>query len=171
MTTATAAGERIVLAAADDYGFIDLDQAGQRRAARRHHAAPQLGAQQPSRLIGAQSKLALQLQRRDAVGMGGHQIGGPEPGGQRQFRVMHDRPGGHRGLTAASGTLPSPWLGLQLPRLAGAATGAAEASRPTLLHQVGDAGGLIRKAPLELNQRAGEVGHSGLLTGCVRYLF
>jgi len=63
MTTATAAGERIVLAAAGDYGFIDLDQAGQRRAPGRHHAAPQLSAQQPRCLIGAQSKLALQLQR------------------------------------------------------------------------------------------------------------
>jgi hypothetical protein len=50
MTMAPAAGERIVLAAAGDYGFIDLDQAGQRCAARCHHAAPQLGAQQPSRL-------------------------------------------------------------------------------------------------------------------------
>jgi hypothetical protein len=33
------------------------------------------------------------LQRRDAIGVGGHQISGPEPGGERQLGVMHDSSG------------------------------------------------------------------------------
>lgn len=165
MAAAAATDERIVLAAAEDFGLVDLDQAAQRRAVGRHHAATQLGTQQPSGLVGTQGELALQLQRRDAVGMGGHQIGGPEPGGQRQLGVMQDRAGGHRGLPAAGGTLPSPRLGLQPPGLARAATGAAKALRPTLAREVGHARGLVRKALLELNQRAGEVGHGGLPIG------
>ena len=60
------------------------------RAGRRDHGPPQLGAQQPRRLIGAQRKQPLQLQRRNSVGVGGHQIGGPEPDGQRKLRAVHD---------------------------------------------------------------------------------
>ena len=77
-------------------------------------AAAQLGAQQrtPS-CKGAESELALQLQRRDAVGMGRHQIGRPEPSGQRQLGVVHDRAGRDRGLLAAAGAFPSPRLGVQ----------------------------------------------------------
>ena len=103
-----AAGEGIMLAAAGDFAHVDFDQAGERGAARRHHAAAQLGAQQPSALVGAEGELTLQLQSRDPVGMGGHQIGRPEPGGQRQLGVMHDGAGGDRGLLAAAGTLPKP---------------------------------------------------------------
>ena len=83
MAAPAAARDRIVFAAARDFGFINLDQTGQRAAARREHAAAQLGADQPRRLVGAESELALQLQSRDAIGVGGHQISGPEPGGQR----------------------------------------------------------------------------------------
>ena len=83
MAAPAAARDRIVFAAARDFGFINLDQTGQRAAARREHAAAQLGADQPRRLVGAESELALQLQSRDAIGVGGHQISGPEPAGQR----------------------------------------------------------------------------------------
>ena len=127
MAAPAAAGERIVLAAAGDFGLVDLDQAGERVAAGRDHAAAQLGAEQPGGLVGAQAELALQLQGRDAVGMGGHQIGRPEPGGQRQLGVVHDGPGGHRGLLAAAGAFPGPRLGLQFPRFARAAAGADKA--------------------------------------------
>ena len=44
MAAPAAAGDRIVFAAAGDFGFIDLDQAGQGAATRREHAAAQLGA-------------------------------------------------------------------------------------------------------------------------------
>ena len=159
MAASSSAGHGVMLAAAGDLGFVDLDQAGERAAAGRDHAAAQLGAQQPRRLVGAESELALQLQRRDAVGMGRHQIGRPEPSGQRQLGVVHDRAGRDRGLLAAAGAFPSPRLGVQRPRLAAAATGAGEARRPARREQVFDARRLIREVLLELDQGAGEVGH------------
>src|SRR3954464_3278742 len=71
MAAPTAAGQGVVLAAADDLGFVDLDEPGQGAAIAGHHAAPKLGTQQQSRFVGAEAELALQLQRRDAVGVGG----------------------------------------------------------------------------------------------------
>ena len=79
MAASAATGDRIVFAAAGDFGFIHLDETGERAAARGEHAAAQFGAEQPRGLVGAESELTLQLQRRDAVGVGGHQISGPEP--------------------------------------------------------------------------------------------
>jgi hypothetical protein len=128
MAAPAAAGQRIVLAAAGDLGFVDLDQAGERAAAGRHHAAAQLGTEQPRGLVGAEVELALQLQSRDAVGTSGHQIGRPEPGGQRQLGVVHDGPGGDRSLLAAASAFPGPRLGLQFPGFALAAVWADEAS-------------------------------------------
>jgi hypothetical protein len=145
-----------ILAAAGDLGFIDLDQAGERRAAARHHAAAQLGADQPGRLVGAEGELALQLQGRDAVGMGSHQIGRPEPGGQRQLGVVHDGAGGNRGLSATAGAFPGPRLGVQFPGLALGAAGAHKALGPARCEQVSDTGRLIRQALLELDQGAGK---------------
>ena len=64
MAASATAGERVVLAAADDFGLVNLDQAGEHAAVGRHHAAAQLCRHQPSRFVRAQSKLALQLQCR-----------------------------------------------------------------------------------------------------------
>src|SRR6516165_9122572 len=69
-------------------------------------------------VLGAEGELALQLQSRDAVGVGGHQISGPEPGGQRQLGVMHDGSGSDRGLAPAAGALVGPGLGFQSPGFA-----------------------------------------------------
>jgi hypothetical protein len=44
MAASAAAGQRVMLAAAGDFGFVDLDQTGQGAAAGGDHAAPQLGA-------------------------------------------------------------------------------------------------------------------------------
>jgi hypothetical protein len=123
MTASAATGRGILRAAAGDRGLIDFDETAQRVAIRRHHAGAQLGAEQPSRLIGAQGELLLQLQGGDPVGMGGHQISGPQPQGQRQLRAVQDGSGGHRGLLAATGTFVSPGLGLQEPRFGMAAAG------------------------------------------------
>ena len=108
MAAATATGQRIVFAAARDFGFVDLDQAVEGDPAGCDHAAAQLAAQEPGTAVRSQAELALQLQSRDPVGMGGHQIGRPEPGGQRQLGMVHDGPGGHRGLFAAASALPEP---------------------------------------------------------------
>jgi hypothetical protein len=169
MAAPAAAGERIVLAAADDLGFIDLDKAGERAAAGRQHAAAQLGTNKPRRLVGTKGELALQLQRRDPVGVGGHQICRPEPRRQRQLGVMHDGSGSDRGLPAAFGALVGPGLGLQPPSLAAAAPGADKPVRPTRRKKVLSAGGLVAEALLELDQGARKVGHRRhrrLLSSC-----
>jgi hypothetical protein len=79
------------------------------------------------------------LQGRDPMGMGGHQIGRPKPGGQRQLEGVHDRAGGYRGLSAAAGAFPGPPLGLQLPSFARRATGADKALGPARREQVSNA--------------------------------
>ena len=61
--------------------------------------------EQPSAAVRADTELFLELQGRDAVGVGRHQVGGPEPDGERQLAGVQDRPGRHRGLPAAAGAL------------------------------------------------------------------
>ena len=161
MASPATPGERIVFAATGDFGFIHLDKPGKRAAPRGEHAAAQFGAEQPGCLIGAESELTLQLQRRDAIGMGGHQIGGPKPRGQRQLRVMHDGSGGDRGLASALGALIGPGLGLQPPGSAAAAAGADKPVRPARRGQILSAGRLVAKALLELEQGTRKVGHHG----------
>ena len=161
MAAPATARDRIVFAAACDLGFIHLDQAGQRAPARSEHAAAQLGADQPRRLVGAEGELTLQLQRRDAVGVGSHQISRPEPGSQRQLGVMHDGSGGDRGLATAAGALVGPGLGFQPPGFATTASRADKPVRPARRGKVLSAGGLIAETLLELDQRARKVGHRG----------
>src|SRR5882757_6461412 len=159
MAAPATAGDRIVFAAAGDFGFINLDEAGQEAAARGEHAAAQLGADQPRRLVGAESELTLQLQSRDAIGVGGHQISGPEPSGQRQLGVVHDGSGSGRGLATAAGALIGPGLGFQPPGFATTASRADKPVGPARRSKVLSAGGLIAEALLELDQGVGKVGH------------
>src|ERR1700731_4529219 len=93
--------------------------------------------------------------------MGGHQISGPEPGGQRQLGVVHDGSGSDRGLPTAAGALIGPGLGFQPPSLTTAAARAYKPVRPARRDKVFSAGGFIAKALLELDQGAGKVGHRG----------
>ena len=97
--------------------------------------------------------------------MGGHQISGPEPQGQRQLGAVQDTSGGPRGLLAAPGTFVSPCLGLQEPSFAMAAAGADKALRPAYRGEIGGAGRFIRETLLELDQGARNVGHGGLWNG------
>jgi len=71
----------------------------------------------------------------------------------------------------ATGALPGPRLGVQLPGSAGAAAGAHEAFGPAPFEQVPDAGRLIWKALLKLDQGAGKRGNASLIAACVRCLF
>ena len=150
MATSATTGDRIVFTTAGDFGFIHLDQTGQWAAIWGKHAAAQFGAEQPRRFVGAKSELALQLQRRDAVGMGSHQIGGPEPGGERQLGVMHDGSGGDRGLTGAASAFIGPGLCLQPPGFATAAARADKPVRPARCGKILSAGRLVAEALLEL---------------------
>ena len=165
MTASAAAGRGIIFAAAGDLGLIDFDETAQWVAIRRYHAGAQLGAEQPSRFIGAQGELLLQLQGGDPVGMRRHQISGPEPQGQRQLGAVQDGSSGHRGLLAATGTFVSPRLGLQEPSFSMAAAGADKALRPAHRGEIGSASRFIRETLLELDQGARNVGHGDLWSG------
>ena len=95
------------------------------------------------------------------IGVGSHQIGGPEPGGQRQLGVMHDGSGRDRGLATAAGALKGPSLGFQPPGFATTAARADKPVRPARRGKVFSARRLIAKALLEFDQGAGKVGHRG----------
>ena len=89
--------------------------------------ARSLWASSPSAAVRADTELFLELQGRDAVGVGRHQVGGPEPDGERQLAGVQDRPGRHRGLPAAAGALEGVCFSAQRPSLFMAARGTDEA--------------------------------------------
>ena len=85
MVAASAASPAIVLAAPGDFSLVDLDQAGQEVPVGRRHGVAELRAKEPGCLVGAEGKLALKLQGRNAAGLCSHHKGGPEPGSERQL--------------------------------------------------------------------------------------
>ena len=161
MAAPATTGDRIILGAQGDFRLVDLGETGQRRAARRDHGPAKFGAQEPRRLVGAEAELVAELQGRNAVGMGGHETGRPEPGRQRQLRPVHNGPRGDRGLLAAGGTLEGEGLSAMRPSLLMGAGRTAEARRPTRGEQPSRAGGFIRVASLKVAERSREVGHDG----------
>ena len=152
-TAACRQNDLVLLGAERDDRLIGLDDAAQWLAFRVDHGPAQLSTQHPRGSVRAKAELALQLQSRDAVGVRCHQKRCPEPRGQRQLAGVHNCPGGHRGLTAAGGTLIGEFLGLQKPGSTVAAAGTHEPSRPTALEKVIRARAFARKAALELDQR------------------
>ena len=139
------------------FGLVHFDHALQRVAIGIDHRPPQLLRKQPGCAVG-KPELPLQLLRRHAVGMGGHEVGCPEPYRQRQLGPVHHRPGRHRGLPAAGDTLTgiSPTFQQAGPRPS--AFGAHEAARPPRREQVPRARRFVRKSLLKLEE-------SGLLRG------
>jgi hypothetical protein len=55
-----AAGRGRLAMAVMDRGLVDLQEAGQRLALGIDHGSPELGAQQPGRLVGAEAELPLE---------------------------------------------------------------------------------------------------------------
>ena len=108
--------------------LVDFHQARQRVALGVDHAGAQLVGEQPSAAVRADTELFLELQGRDAVGVGRHQVGGPEPDGERQLAGVQDRPGRHRGLPAAAGALEGVCFSAQRPSLFMAARGQTKPS-------------------------------------------
>ena len=149
---ATAAGYRVLFRTTGKGGFVGLDQAFERRTAGCHHGETQLGGEEPGGFVRPETELLLQLQGGDAVGMAGHQIGGPEPDGEAELRTVHDRAGGHRGLFVAARAFEGEDLGLERPGFHAAAARAHEAIRPACFDQIIGAGPLIGKALLELQK-------------------
>ena len=150
--------EEAVIGAERHLGLVDLDDAFQWFALRVHHRPPQFLRQQPSRAVG-EPKLPLQLLRRHAVGVGGHQVSGPEPYCQRQLCPVHHRPSRHRCLSTAGDTLMGISSALQQAGPRPAAFGATKAIRPAALEQEPSATRFIRKAPLKFEERGLLLGH------------
>jgi hypothetical protein len=61
----------------------------------------------PGGFVAPKPKLALQKQCRNTPLVGGHQVGCPEPKGQRGLGIVKDRSRGQRDLIATRGTLPA----------------------------------------------------------------
>lgn len=58
----------------------------------------------PGGLVTGQAEMPFYGQGRNTLLVGGHQIGGPEPMGQRDLSPVKNRAGSHRKLMAAAGT-------------------------------------------------------------------
>ena len=174
MAAAKAAVRRLVLAPERDRGFVHFDKAVQKRAARRHHCAPELGKKQPCRFIGPKPELAFKLQCREAIGMARREIGGPEPKGERQLRAVHDCARSDRGLTAASRALKGEALPAVGPSLGLAAGRTVETIGPAGRKKIGRAVFFVRKPLLKLHKRMGRAGHEGhscMFPFCSKRLF
>ncbi len=146
------AGE-VVIGTKGHLGLVDLDDAFQRIAVRIDHRAPQLLLQQPSGLVGADPQLPHQLPRRHPVGMRRHQMGRPEPHGQRQFGSMHHRTGSRRRLVAAVPTCVGVGPTGQQDRVSATAFWAGKPVWPPAIHQQTDAAFLVRKPCLKFEER------------------
>ena len=152
-------GGRIVFGPEWKAGLVDFHQARHRVALGVDHAGAQLVGEQPSAAVRADTELFLELQGRDAVGVGRHQVGGPEPDGERQLAGVQDRPGRHRGLPAAAGALEGVCFSAQRPSLFMAARGTDEAVRPAHFDQPGGAGVIVREHVLEGEEAVGDLFH------------
>ena len=130
MASPGAAAGGVVLGPERQGGFVDLDQPRQRIAVWIDHRPAQFGGQHPGRAIGPESELLLQLKGGDAVRMGRHQIGRPEPDRQIELAAVEDRPRGHRGLAMAAGAFEGVRLGSKRPAMIVSATRALEALGP-----------------------------------------
>jgi len=86
---------------------VDLDFAPKRFASEVDHRPPKLMEHHPGGLVTSKRKLALEEQRRDAPLISGHQVGGPEPPGQRGLRIMKHGPRGQRDLMTTGSAFPT----------------------------------------------------------------
>jgi len=143
---------RIVVGAEWHFGLVHLDHAFQQIAIGIDHRAPQFLRQQPGRLVGTEAQLPHQLLRRHAVGVGRHQVGGPEPRRQRQLGSVQDRPRRHRSLPSAGDTFIGIGATLQQARAGSAASGAGETLRPAPLKQEERASRFVWEPTLEFEE-------------------
>ena len=96
-TTALAAA-----ALAPEVGIIELDEPAERMlAVALHHHLHQLVAHAPRRVVG-DPQMAVQLHRRDAVLVLGHEVDGLKPHCQGQLGGVEDGSCGDRGLAVAA---------------------------------------------------------------------
>ena len=92
---------------AADPSIVDLDLTPKRFARDIDHRSSELVKHHPGGFVAPKPKLALEKQCRNTPLVGGHQVGCPEPKGQRGLGIVKDSPRGQRDLIATSGTLPA----------------------------------------------------------------
>jgi hypothetical protein len=88
-------------------GVVDFYLAVKRLARRIHRRSPELVQYHPSGFVTLKTKLVLEKQRRDPALVGRHQVGRPEPEGQRGLRIVKDCPRCQRDLVTTGGALPA----------------------------------------------------------------
>src|SRR5882724_5257175 len=88
-------------------GVIDLHLSVEQVTHHVDHRSAQLVEHHPRRFVSAQSQLTLEQKRGDPTFVGRHQIRGPKPQRQRDFRVVENRPGRQRHLMPAGHALPA----------------------------------------------------------------
>ena len=119
-------------------GVIELDAPGKRvLAVALHHHLHQLVLHAPGGVVG-DAEMAMQLHRRDALLVLGHEVEGLEPHAQRQLGGIEDSACGHRGLAMAAMALLE-LAGGQLAAAVMATVRALESVRPSPSIQGGEA--------------------------------
>ena len=88
-------------------GVVNFDFAAKRFASQIDHGSPKLMEHHPGGFVTSKAKLALEEQRRDTAFVDGHQVGCPEPQGQRRLRIMKDGARGQRDLMTTGGAFPT----------------------------------------------------------------
>jgi len=128
------------------------------------HGSPELMQEQPSGFVPADRQLSLKQQRRNPTLVGGHQIGGPKPQGQRRLRSVENRARCQRHLVVALCTFPAvPCLQWVCPRVP--ATRTSEPIWPPTRLEILPARRFVAEMALKLVQIGREhgTGHSGTL--------
>jgi hypothetical protein len=92
---------------APDPGIVDLDLTPKRFARDIDHRSSELVKHHPGGFVAPKPKLTLEKQCRNTPLVGSHQVGCPEPKGQRGLGIVEDSPRGQRHLVATGGTLPA----------------------------------------------------------------
>jgi hypothetical protein len=118
-----------------DPGVVNFNFAAKRFASQVDHRPPKLVEHHPGGFVSSNAKLALEEQRRHTAFVGRHQVGSPEPQGQRRLRIVEDRARGQRHLVAAGSAFP-PLPTRQRVATRMGATRTGEALWPTALSQI-----------------------------------
>ncbi len=159
VAASVSASDGVVFRSMIDRGLIDFHQVGQGVALGIGHGAAELGGQQPGAFIGAEAELPPKLKCRDTVRVGGYQVGGPEPYGQRDLATVHDGSGPDRCLTTTMAAFVCPRLGLEAPGVVMVAGGTTEPVGPADCGEIGGTGVVVWETVLKGDQRARIIGH------------
>jgi len=114
---------------------VNFDFAAKRFASQVDHRSAKLMEHHPGGFVTSKAKLALEEQRRHPPFVGGHQVGCPEPQGQRRLCIVKDGPRSQRGLMATGAAFPASFSGQRIA-VAVRAARTNEPLRPATLKQV-----------------------------------